>query len=229
MANSGHLHPKEERLIPINIPTILVAGIGENCDKFSVQLAVREFFQVECDSILQFGTKDYCELFGFRPLPDFLFRPGDISKKIVSLNHYIYQESRRLKPDLLILGIPGGFSYMTMEKPKKFGELAFCISNAVMADACILSVYCNEYQEYQLNKIKSTASGKLGCEINSVHMANRKIILDTDAGEEQVSFLTLRQKNVVPVDGTFNVFDKDRTHSALRQIYALLTDTADVV
>lgn len=219
----------ENYIIPIDIPTIVVAGIGESCDKFSVQLAVREFLADRCDSILQFGTKDYSELFGFLPLPEFLYLPGDISKKIISLNHYIYKEVKRTSPEVLIVGIPGGFSYMTMAEPKNFGELPFCISNALLIDTCIFSCYGEEYTIAQINDIIKKASGKLACTIDGVHISNHRLIVDTNAVDDKVSSLTVSNDYLRFPQGTFNVFDKSSTESVLGRIYQMLVDAEDII
>lgn len=216
-------------LLPINIPVILVAGIGENCDKFSVQLALREFFSPKCGSILQLGTKEYSELFGFMPLPDFLFRPGDFSRKILSLNHYIYREIKKTHPDLLILGIPGGISYMTMKEPRKFGELALCVSNAINPDMCVLSVYAGEYTPEQIENIRTKIECKLDCPIDHIHVANHRILFDPDGLEGQISFLTDHWQRIKPSEMMFSVHDKIKSDAVFSSIYQSLTEAENII
>ena len=216
-------------LVPIKTPTIIIVGVGECCDKFSVQLAVREYFSGKCNSVLQFGTKGYSELFGILPLPDYLYKPGDISKKIISLNRHIHQAVKKARPELLIIGIPGGFSYMTMETPRNFGELAFCISSAVVPDACILCVYNDKYEQDYLQAIAAKAAGKLSCEIDAIHISNRKLLLDPDALDQKVGFLTVGSTHLSLPNGTFNVFDKAQTNTALSHIYHMLVNTENIV
>lgn len=221
--------PASHRLYPINVPTIVVAGLGEGCNKFDIQLALRKYFSQKCDKILQFGTKDYSELFGFLPLPNTLYNSCDFSQKILTLNHYIYNEINRENPDLLIIGVPGGFTYMTPEDPRYFGELAQCIFNATTPDFCIFSVYNENYTKEQLKAIEAKASGKLGCPIDIVHMSNQRLHLDSAALDDKVSQVTIGMQHFSARAGTFNVFDEKQCTAEFDRIYQMLTDATDVV
>jgi len=216
-------------ILPINVPTIIVAGTGENCDKFNIQLGLREYFTPKSSSILQFGTKDYSELFRFMPLPDFLFVPGDFSSKILSFNHYLYHEVKKIKPDLLIIGVPGGISYITLNEPRKFGELALCISNAVNVDVGILSMYADKYPPELLEEIRKSTRYKLKCPIVLLHVSNKKFIFDVFVNNEPVSFLTIDAQRHEKTDGTFFIHDKTKAETVYSDIEKMFTESEHII
>lgn len=63
----------EHEIIPLSVPVVFVASVIENTNKFDVQLGLRKFLQEEGYKVSQIGTKEYCELFGFHAIPEFMY------------------------------------------------------------------------------------------------------------------------------------------------------------
>lgn len=141
-------------LYMINVPTVLILGAGEQTDKFDIQLNLRDYFISKGYSVLQYGSKDYSAFLGFLPLPDFMFDAIGFEKKVLSLNSYLYTQISDQKPDVLILGVPGGIQRASIKEPRYFGELAYVISNSVNPDVCIMSLYNSNHSETFLSELK---------------------------------------------------------------------------
>lgn len=212
----------------VNIPTILVLGAGEQTDKFDIQLLLREYFLSKGHRILQFGSKDYSSLFGFKPLPDFLYADVSFEKKILLLSSYLHGKVTEEKPDILILGVPGGVSRASLNDPKHFGELALVISNAVNPDIAVMSLYNDDYHQEDLSDYALRL--KLSLNIPSVyyHISNKKFLFDFENGGRELEFLTKYEIECNCDGDWFNVHD-GRKYKVMDKLYAELTDAKTVV
>ena len=87
---------------------VFVASVIENTNKFDVQLGLRKFLQEEGYKVSQIGTKEYCELFGFHAIPEFMYA-NQLSEadKIVWFNRICKSIELQEKPDIFIIGVPG--------------------------------------------------------------------------------------------------------------------------
>lgn len=164
----------EEMIEEISSPIICVFGIGERQHKFDIQLALREYFIDLGYQVGQIGTKNYCELLGFHSFPEFMFSTNvSESNKVVLFNRYVKRIEIEEKPDVIIIGIPGGFIPYDNEVTNRFGITAFLVSNAITPDASICSVpfepnYNNMFFEHTALSVKH----KLGIEIDCFNLSN---------------------------------------------------------
>ncbi|MDR2656015.1 MAG: TIGR04066 family peptide maturation system protein [Oscillospiraceae bacterium] len=218
---AGYSNYINNSLCVINTPIIFVAGIGENCNKFDIQLALRAYFQNKGYNILQFGSRAYSELFGFSQLPGFLYERLSFSDKALMFNQYVSKREKEQNPDLIIVGIPGGYSYMTKKRPNGFGEIALCISAALDADVCILSIYKSYGRQSDLKEIMAKASNKLNCRVEFIHEANKRLLYDP-ANIEEIGFLTVHTQRNNLDRRVFSVFDNISTLYVFDEIYNLL-------
>ena len=142
-----------EELYDIDVPIITVTGAGENCEKFDLQLAVRKIFIEQNYKVFQVGTKDYSTLFELDNWPRFLFSQEiSFPKKVFAFNRWIFERVKKLEPDIIILGIPGGIMPINNKICNYFGELALIISKALKIDVNILSLYFNKNINHELLK-----------------------------------------------------------------------------
>ena len=121
----------EEKLLEIPVPCVVVLGTGRRTGKFDLQLNLRNVFQQAGYSVTQFGSKEYSSLFGFDPLPQFLFDLGSQREKILAFNHLVYETVKRDNSDVVLLGVPGGIMPINPFEFDEYGELAF-----LMGDRC---------------------------------------------------------------------------------------------
>ena len=118
---------------------------------------------------------------------------------------------------------------MTLEDPRHFGELAYCISNAISTDICVLCVHDGSYPAGQLEHIKTVMAGKLGAPIDCICHSHQRLLIDPAGADEHVSFLTISLKHFNQLEGTFDVFDDAQCKAIFEKIYHLLSDAKDIV
>jgi peptide maturation system protein (TIGR04066 family) len=182
-----------DRLKEIPIPVVVVMGNGSDCQKFDIQLGLREAFLKEGYKVTQFGTKSYSKLFGFDPIPDFSEYP--LWKKVYAYNNLFYEQCRQENSDVIIIGAPSGVMPITSYYCQKFGEEALALSFAAKPDIAVLSCYfalpTQEYFDTYSNFMKY----RLGANNVVFHMSNTKIIPDVNFNK--ITNLTLKSKFVL--------------------------------
>ncbi|WMJ85631.1 TIGR04066 family peptide maturation system protein [Anaerocolumna sp. MB42-C2] len=172
-------------LLTIPAPVIMIAGIGDRCDKFSIQVKLGNYFSEQGYSVLNFGTKDFSKLFGIETLPRFLFEPMDNGMKVRQFNSYIYNRVIEENPEVVIIGVPGGIMQVNPYEFGEFGELAFIISNAIKSDISILSLYNQELNQDFLDHLIKLCRYKLNYQVNYINIANTDLLILPDEKECQ--------------------------------------------
>lgn len=126
----------------INTPIVTITGAGENCEKFDLQLSVRKVFMEENYRIFQVGSKEYSTVFGIHNFPEFIFsKTLSLPQKVMAFNSWIFKKVLEEKPDIIILGIPGGIMPLNNKIFNYFGEVGLIVSRALKIDVNILSLY----------------------------------------------------------------------------------------
>jgi peptide maturation system protein (TIGR04066 family) len=130
----------------LNSPTTLILGQGPNSGKFETQMGLRKELLQRGFKISQIGTRPYCELFGFHSFPAFMLNKElDETEKIISFNHFIKNIEEEEKPDLIIVGIPGGIMPVVDKIHNNYGILHVEVASALEPDALIYNLYSNHY------------------------------------------------------------------------------------
>jgi peptide maturation system protein (TIGR04066 family) len=134
-------------------PTTLILGQGPTCGKFETQMGLRKELLQRGFKISQVGSRPYCELFGFHSFPEFMFsKELDEAEKIISFNHFIKNIEEKEKPDLIIIGIPGGIMPIIDKIHNNYGILHVEIAAALEPDAIIYNLYSNYYTKEYYDK-----------------------------------------------------------------------------
>jgi peptide maturation system protein (TIGR04066 family) len=182
-----------DRLKEIPIPVVVVLGNGADCQKFDIQLGLREAFLKEGYKVSQFGSNNYSKLFGFDTIPEFKEFP--LWKKVFAYNDLFYKKCRQDNSDVIIIGVPGGVMPITSYSYEKFGEEALAISFAAKPDIAVFSCYfVVPIQEY-FDSYKSFMQFRLGANNVIFHLSNTKIIPDVNLN--RIDYLTLESKFVL--------------------------------
>lgn len=164
---------KEDNIIKIDIPVIFVVGLAERLNKFELQLALREKLIKLGYSVSQIGSRKFCELMGFHSFPEFMHSTY-ISEveKIVLFNLFVKQIELREKPDVIIIGIPGGTMMFNNEYTNKFGIFAYEISQAITPDLVVFSTLYEDFTPDYFKKISHSSKYRFGFEIDCFNLAN---------------------------------------------------------
>ncbi len=167
---------KIDLLNPVK-PVIFVLGLGEKMHKFELQLILREKYIKEGYKVSQIGSRNNsCELLGFHSFPLELHKNNlTESEKVIYFNRYIKHIENEEKPDIFIIGIPGGIMPYSNQFTNRFGFMSYIVSNAVEPDAGILSINYGEWTKKLLEKLTKTTEYKLGFPIDCFNISNTQI------------------------------------------------------
>lgn len=163
------------------VPVIFVLGAGPFTNKFEVQLALRKYFIKNKYRVTQIGSKRHASFFGFSSLPEAFFKNSlTIREKIIGLNRYFYQKFLQEKPDVMIIGIPGGIMPLSPVRFEELGEIAFLISQAISPDVSIFCSYLMNFTKEYLEKIELVCKYKLNAPISYFVISNTELELSME-------------------------------------------------
>ena len=140
--NEGAQYSQKLKKIPV--PVITIWGMGENCDKFQFQLEVKRQL-----SQYKYKTEYLCSnsmgtFFGMNTLPTFLFDENmGLQKKILKFNQHVFEIYKEHKPEIIVIGVPGGSMALSEKVYNCFSEIPYIISQAVKSDIGIMGLYNN--------------------------------------------------------------------------------------
>lgn len=220
----------EHEIIPISVPVVFVASVIENTNKFDVQLGLRKFLQEKGYKVSQIGTKEYCELFGFHAIPEFMFA-NQLSEadKIVWFNRICKSIELQEKPDIFIIGVPGATMVFNEVITNNFGITAFEIASAVRPDTAIMCVPYEGYDANFLKMIQTSSKYKLDMQVDCFNMANKHFDAARSKEEKKLSFITtgvdLVDKRIEDLtrDSEIPIYNSLNTSSAL-EMYSYIVN-----
>lgn len=132
----------------IHTPVIAIMGSGRRCGKFELQAEIFTQMLSRKYKVSAVTSRNICVFDGMHPYPDFMYDLYmDETKKIIGYNQYIKYIEEKEKPEIIIIGIPGGIMPLSAKKPESFGIYAYEILNAVKPDFMVTSLYRDDYQE----------------------------------------------------------------------------------
>lgn len=219
-----------DRLKKIKIPIVMVAGLGNHCNKFDVQLGLREKF-LDCSyKVSQVGTKAYSSLFGFDAVP--IFHDIPLWKKILFYNRYFSQLVKLEKSDVLIVGIPGGIMQIDKWHNEYFGETAIAISKSLSPDLAILSIYENScLSAEEVNHFSKYFEYTLTSQLNYFHTSNVKMMINVE--ERLLDYLVINHESTkieqLLCGDTFNVFCNESSQKTYNKIISELQNNIEII
>lgn len=135
---------KPETLHIIEKPVIAILGMGENTEKFTIQLGLRGALHKLGYKVLAITSNELSSLLGIGSMPSFMYSEKlSLKQKIWQFNSYIYNAIQSEITDFVLIGIPGGITKYDRYIDAHYGELAYIISQAVEIDYTVASFYYN--------------------------------------------------------------------------------------
>ena len=182
--------PQFTNILDIDVPVIFVLGLGDRTQKFNIQLSLWEGLKRLGYNVSQIGSKSYGSIFGFHSFPNFMLS-DDISEqnKVILFNRMVKRIEINEKPDVIIIGVPGGIMAINKDIAQGFGIIPYMISQAVKADASILSIYYEEYSEDFFKEIELLAKYRFRATIDCFNLSNIKIDYAEVEQSKQMSYL----------------------------------------
>lgn len=135
---------KPETLHIVEKPVIAILGMGENTEKFTIQLGLRGALHKLGYKVLAITSNELSSLLGIGSMPSFMYSEKlSLKQKIWQFNSYIYNAIQSEITDFVLIGIPGGITKYDRYIDAHYGELAYIISQAVEIDYTVASFYYN--------------------------------------------------------------------------------------
>ena len=171
-------------IFPINVPIIMIAGMGENCNKWELQLDLYSFFIKQGYNAKLISSNSLSDIMNMHVFPHDIDSKGlTFSQQVNSINSFVKEVELTEKPDVIIMGIPGGIVKYSGKIPNGYGYLPYLISNALTPDITILSLYCGEYEQKHTEDLKSIFQYRFGVNLGYYHMSNKTVNYDVETRE----------------------------------------------
>lgn len=170
------------KLIQINTPVVVIAGLNELTHKFKIQLEVNQYFRRQGYKVSHIGSKQYGGLFGIHSFPDFMYSDLNETEKIYRFNKFIKDIEKQEQPDVIIVGVPGGIMPYNEKFPGYFGITMFEVMQAIRPDVLVMSCL---YENYNAKYFENLATGiryKYGIDVDAFNISTFQV--DTNESEQ---------------------------------------------
>ncbi len=236
----GDSNNNTKDLQDINVPVISVMGTTEETNKFSIQLDLRTRIMDLGYKVSQIGTRSYCELLGFHSFPNFMLGHSMPEyEKILLFNRYIKSIEIQEKPDIIIIGIPGGIMPVNNQIHNYFGITAYEVYQAVLPDASILSMLYEEYNKAYIENICNLIKYRYGFEITCFNITNKTIdwLELVNAKPKEIQCCSIRSEiveniitelNKYSIPPVFNLVNNNDSMQMTKLLIDKLADNANV-
>lgn len=138
----------------IDIPIVAVMGMGENCDKFNLQVKIRKIIVEQGYNVLAICSNVLGKFLDMELLPGFIFSEKlSYPEKIKAFKCWIYDLQDEKKPNIIVVGCPGGISKFEAFETNYYAEIPSVISNALDIDTGMIMLYANMEQNKETTKL----------------------------------------------------------------------------
>lgn len=163
----------DEQIYNLYTPVISIAGIGQKANKMELQLEVYSRLKQDGYQVCWIASRKEAVLFGGETFPQFMIESSLSEKdKILKYNHYLKLLEQERKPDVFLIGIPGGIMPITKRHVGNFGIYAYEIFNAVTPDFTIVSLYYSSFKKEYLEELEKLMKYKFSVEVDCFNVSN---------------------------------------------------------
>lgn len=176
----------------IEVPIISVLGMGENCDKFPLQIKLNRKIKEKGYRVLSICSNPMGKLIGLIPLPGFLYDSKmSLPQKTIQFNHLLYDLIEEKEPDVVVIGYPSGIMPINQYCNNYFGEIPFLISNAVVSDIAIFSTFfISKAEESFFDGLIKICETKFNVPINSFCISQQQYSTNKEEHKVKYRFLS---------------------------------------
>lgn len=223
--NSFIVQETDEILREIEVPVISVMSLGDNLRKFNLEMELKCFFENTGYRVLTIGSHQLSELFDVIKMPEFMFEDLRIAKKVIYFNHFLYDRIRNYKPDIVIIGCPGGIMPYNRYVHNYFGEIPYIVSKAVPIDINIISTYFANQETDQEEFYRSLdlyCEENYECDLNFFTISN--IYMNYNREKNITEYMVLSKdtiKRYLETSGLKNVFDGTEKRSIQQMLLGI--------
>lgn len=215
----------------IRTPVIVVLGDGELCDKFEIQLMLRERMMQMGYQVCSISSRTGCEASGVYSHPAFMNEKRlSETEKIVYYNNYIKKLEKLEHPDVFILGIPGGMLPLSKKKYGDFGVRAYEIFQAVTPDFLVLSLHMGEYNRKYLEEMKRLFQYRFSTDIDCFFISSCGIDSFSFHQDTPLKYLDFPEEKVREaigrVEGISDIYSRQDAGHIAERVVEKLTEYA---
>lgn len=203
---------KVRRMGKIDTPIIVVAGTHEYTQKFKIQLELKRYLSSIGYKVILIGSKDYSGLFGSHPFPVFMFENISERDKVLAFQGYIREIEKREKPDVIILGVPGGIMPYSEKFPGYFGITLYEVMLSIQPDAFVLSCLFEQYNDDYFKEITDVVKYRFGAEIDCFNISPFQVDINESDQNDSLQYFKLSQdivdemiKNIASEKPIYNI------------------------
>ena len=220
----------DRRLQRIETPVVFVSGMGEKCNKFDVQMFLKTYLNNLDYKVCVVSSRTNAELFGIHSFPEFMLQHNlDESSKIINFNHYIKELEVSEKPEIIIIGVPGGIMPVSEKHSEHFGVLAFEVFNAVKSDALLFCIHNNKYSKEYFDELQKLCQYRFHTNIDAFVISNHAYDGFSLETEGQIKYLSFTDDEVDNSISEYpeNVYGKSTYEKLAESLLDTLADYAD--
>lgn len=187
--NNKNINPYESigasKLLDIETPIVCVMGVGDNVQKMKLQVYLQnKFFKEGYKSIL-IGSDNVSLLMDQYVIPPYIMNEEFSSvEKIKNFNKFIKNVEKMEKPDIIILGIPGGIMPFDKKHNFSFGIWAYEILSAVNPDVCLLSLFSGNYNDEFYKTMEELCRYRFNVDLDGFYISQFAPVSNTLLQEE---------------------------------------------
>ena len=178
----------EIRTIPV--PVVFVLGTGPHTNKLEVQTALGKYFREQGYSVSQVASRNLGNFLDCHTVPESLFSQAATTKdRIILLNRYFHKIYLRDKPEVMIIGLPGGIMPVNPIRFDELGEKAYLISQAVTPDAAVLCTYTFEFNQEYVKEMQAICQYRLGTAVKHLVVSGTGMGLSSETSQTEYSMV----------------------------------------
>lgn len=210
------------KLSDFNAAIVFVMGISENTNKYGVELALHKNFQKSGYKSILIDSKTYGSFFGDYNVPNFMFDNSVVDyEKPLLFNKYVKDIEEKEKPDVIIVGVPGGIMPIDKKNTNRFGMLAYQMSCALSADITVLCNHFNFFDDDYFNYMHPLMKYRFGREIDCMYVNNSVIDLINEDVQGEISYIHVHPEKVLNEVGRIS---KDNVFADTQKLYNYVLD-----
>lgn len=220
----------DRRLQRIETPVVFVAGMGEKCNKFDVQMFLKTYLSNLDYKVCVVSSRTNADLFGIHSFPEFMLHHDlDEASKIINFNHYVKKLEENEKPDIIIIGVPGGIMPVSEKHSEYFGIMAFEVFNAIKNDALLFCIHNNDYTKEYFDELQKLCQYRFHTDIDAFVVSNYAYDGFSLETEGQIKYLSFTNEEIDNSISQYpeNVYGNSTYEKLAENLLDILADYAE--
>lgn len=184
------------KLLQINTPIAVIAGLNELTHKFKIQLEVNQYFSKQGYKVSHVCSKQYGGLFGIHSFPDFMYSDLNETEKIYRFNKYIRDIEKKEQSDIIIVGVPGGIMPYNEKFPGHFGITMFEVMQAIRPDILIMSCLYDNYNAEYFENLSTGIRHKYGVDVDAFNISTFQVDINESEQSRVLQYYKITHNEV---------------------------------